>query len=589
MESVIEEIKKKVDIVTFISSYIPLKKVGRNYKSLCPFHQERTPSFVISPDRQIWHCFGACQEGGDLIKFLMKWENITFIEALRDIAGKAGIRLTKVNFEDKFWKKKERIIALNSLATEYFEYILHKSRYGKKALDYLKQRSLDEKIIKKFQLGYAPLSWDSLSNFLKKKKYNEAEIFDSGLLVKNDRGNLYDRFRGRLVFPIKDARGNVIGFSGRTLEESAKEAKYINTPETILYHKRESLYGINLAKDAVKKENNIFLVEGEFDVISPHRLGIENIAAIKGSAVTKEQLLFLKRITNKITLALDSDTAGEEAMKKGIEEAENLEFDVSIVSFDFAKDPDEAIRKDPIKFKKAIKNSVPFYDFIISLSQKKNPTSDPYGKKQIAEEVAIFIEKIKNPVVQSHYIKKIALILGVTEASIEALMRNMRRKRLQRFTMPVQKKTASEMMRETVIQKYLLSVIFQSENPFKRSQDVFKTFDISDFSVPAYQKICQLLFNYKKKEEVFSLNRFIEMLPPELRSTFDELYLFASTEIDVKNEKIEKLVYEAKRYSLKRKISQLLSSEIPDEIKSNESLKLTNQELTRIEKKILSL
>src|SRR3989344_2137948 len=589
MESTIEEIKKKIDIVAFISSFIPVKKSGRNYKGLCPFHQEKSPSFVVSPDRQIWHCFGACQEGGDVIKFLMKWENITFIEALRELAEKAGVKLTNVNFEDKLWKKKEQIIGINLLATEYFEYILHKTRFGEKARDYLKSRSLDEKIIRKFQLGYAPLSWDSLLNFLKKKKFSEVEILNTGLLVQGGRGNLYDRFRGRLVFPIKDARGNVIGFSGRILEEIVKEAKYINTPETLLYHKRETLYGINLAKEAVKKENNIFLVEGEFDVISPYRLGIENIAAIKGSAVTREQLMFLKRFTNKITLALDSDTAGEEAMKKGMEEAENFEFDVGIVSFDFAKDPDEAIRKDPIKFKKAIKNSIPFYDFIIGLSQKKNPTNDAYSKKQIAEEVTAFVEKIKNPIVQSHYIKKIASILDVSETSIEVLMRRMKRKKMQRFTTPIQKKTATEMMREIIIQKYLLSLIFQSEDPYRLAQDIFKIFTIDDLSVPAYQKICQLFFKFKETQERFYLNRFIELLPPELRSAFDELYLFASTEIETKNEKIEKLVFEAKRYSLKRKISQLLSSESSEEKEINESLRSVNQELTRVEKKIVTL
>ena len=589
MESAIEEIKKKIDIITFINSFIPLKRTGRNYKSLCPFHQERTPSFVVSSDRQIWHCFGACQEGGDVIKFLMKWENITFIEALRELADKAGVKLKKVDFEDKLWKKKERFIGINTLAAEFFEYILHKSQFGEKARQYLKYRSLDAKISKKFQLGYAPLSWDSLLNFLKKKKYDQNEIFESGLLVKGDRGNFYDRFRGRLIFPIKEARGNVIGFSGRTLEESAKEAKYINTPETFLYHKRETLYGINLAKESVKKENNIILVEGEFDVISPYQLGIENIAAIKGSVLTKEQLMFLKRFTNKITLAFDSDTAGEEAMRKGIEEAESLDFDVFIVTFDFAKDPDEAVRKDPLKFKKVIKNSVPFYDFIIELSQRKYSVHDAYGKKQIAEDVAGFIEKAKNPIVQSHYVKKIAAILDVTEASIEALMRSMRKKRTQRFNLPVEKKSVSEMIREIIIQKYILSVVFQSEDPYRRTEDIFKILNIEDFSIPAYQKICKLFFKYKEKQKKFSLNDFIQMLPQELRSVFDELYLFASTEIAVKNEKIEKLVYEAKRYSLKREITKLLATDISDEKKTKENLKLINQELSRVEKKIVTL
>ena len=438
-------------------------------------------------------------------------------------------------------------------------------------------------------MGYAPQSWDSLLKFLKKKKYSESEILDSGLIVRSERGSVYDRFRGRLVFPIKDARGNIIGFSGRIMDQSAKEAKYINTPETLLYRKRETLFGINLAKEAVKKENNILLVEGEFDVISPYQQGIENIAAIKGSAVTREQLMYLKRFTDNITLALDSDEAGEEAMKRGIEEAENLEFNVSIVSFDYAKDPDEAVRKDPVKFKKALKTAVPFYDFIIEISQKKNSINDPYGKKKIAEEVSKYIEKIKNPIVQSHYIKKIAAILGVSESSVEVLIRNLKRKKLQKFSTPFQKKTAAEMMREIVIQKYLLSIIFQSEDPYKRAGEIFNTFTVEDFSVPAYQKICKLFLSYKEKNKQLELNKFIETLAPELRSTFDELYLFASTEIEVKNEKIEKLVYEAKRYSLKRKISELSSSEGSDENGTKDNIRLISRELTRVEKKIITL
>lgn len=589
MESPIEEIKKRLDIVAYINSFIPLKKSGRNYKALCPFHQEKTPSFVISPDRQIWHCFGACQEGGDVIRFLMKWENLTFIEALRELAEKVGVRLTKINFEDKLWKKKERIISANLLAAEFFEYILEKTRFGQKARDYLKYRGLATKIVKKFQLGYAPVSWDSLLKFFKNKKYTEIEIIESGLVVKNEKGSLYDRFRGRLIFPIKDSRSNVIGFSGRMLDETVKEAKYINTPETLLYHKRETLFGINLAKDAVKKEQNIFLVEGEFDVISPFQHGVENIVAIKGSAVTREQLMFLKRYTNRITLALDSDSAGEEAMRRGIEEAEDLEFDVGIVNFDYAKDPDEAVRADPVKFKKSIKNAIPFYDFIINLSQKKNPDDDPYSKKRIAEEAGVFVEKIKNPIVQSHYVKKLASILDVSEASIVALLRSLKRKKFQRLTVSSQKKTAAEMVREIIIQKYLLSIIFQNDNPFKLANEVFQIFNVDDFSVPAYQKICQFFFQLQDEKKHFQLRAFVDTLPSELRPVFDEIFLFASSDFEIRNEKIEKLVYEAKRYSLKRKISQLLSSEKTDEKETKDNLKLINQELTRVEKMIVAL
>ena len=295
MENPIEEIKKKIDIVEFIGSFITLKKAGRNYKAVCPFHQEKTPSFVISPERGIWHCFGACGEGGDVIKFLMKWENITFIEALRELAKKTGVKLNKISFEDKIWQKKEKYLGMNQIAGEFFHYILKKTAFGKKASQYLKNRALNQSIIDKFQLGYSPSSWDSLKLFLKKKKYEEEEIMENGLLIRSERGSYYDRFRGRLMFPLKDGRNNILGFSGRILDEKEKEAKYINTPETPIYHKRETLFGINLAKEEIKKKQNAFIVEGEFDMIIPYQFGFSNFVAVKGTALTNEQLMLLKQ------------------------------------------------------------------------------------------------------------------------------------------------------------------------------------------------------------------------------------------------------------------------------------------------------
>ncbi|MEK7177415.1 MAG: DNA primase, partial [Patescibacteria group bacterium] len=334
MENQIEEIKRKIDIVEFIGSFVTLKKVGRNFKAVCPFHQEKSPSFVVSPDRGIWHCFGACGEGGDSIKFLMKWENITFIEALKELAKKTGIKLilNKISFEDKIWQKKERYLGMNQLASEFFHYILSKTDFGKKASEYLKGRLLNKSIIDKFELGYSPSSWDSLKLFLKKKKYEEEEVFENGLLVKSERGSYYDRFRGRLMFPLKDSRNNVLGFSGRILSGgNDKEAKYVNTPETPIYHKRECLFGINLALEEIKKQKNVYIVEGELDMITPYQHGYSNFVAVKGTALTNEQLKLLKRYTDKITLMMDADVAGIESIKRGIDEAEKFDFEIRVV------------------------------------------------------------------------------------------------------------------------------------------------------------------------------------------------------------------------------------------------------------------
>lgn len=589
MENPVEEIKKRIDIVDFIGSFIPLKKTGRNFKALCPFHQEKTPSFIVSPERQIWHCFGACSEGGDVIKFLMKWENITFFEALKDLAKKTGVQLRKIDFEDKVWRKKERYIYMNQLATEFFQYLLFKTKFGQKAMDYLSSRKIKKEIIEKFQLGYAANSWDSLLRFLKRKKFEEEEMYENGLLVKNEKGNFYDRFRGRLIFPLKDARGNILGFSGRTLLKDEKEAKYINTPETPIYHKRETLFGLDLAKEEIKNKKNVYIVEGEFDVISPFQAGFKNFVAIKGTALTREQLMVLKRYTNSIILSLDSDFAGQESMIRSLEEAEKLDFEIKTVIFDFAKDPDEAINQDPIKFKNIIKKPIPIYDFLIDFLKKKYPIDDPFNKKKFTDEITPFIGKIYNPIVQSHYIKKISQLLDVSESSIEKLIKriNFKKKKDTAFSFSLKK---GKIKREVLIEKYLLSLFFQSSDINNWSKKIFEILSPLDFSTPSYQKIVSLFLEYTKENNSFNLDNFVKKIPPELKSVFDEIFLFVSVEQEFSLDDMERLILEVKKYSLKREINRLLSEkEINDGEKQNKILKQLFCELNTVEKKLIKL
>lgn len=590
MNNTIEETKKRIDIVDFLSSFITLKKAGRNFKALCPFHQEKTPSFVVSPERQIWHCFGSCNEGGDIIKFLMKWENITFAEALRELADKAGVKIQRLDFEDKVWRRKERLMQMNYFASEFFNYVLKKTGYGEKALSYLKSRQINPKIIDKFQLGYAPFSWDSLSSYLRKKKFEMGEVLDAGLAVRGEKGSLYDRFRGRLVFPIKDNRGNTIGFSGRSLDEEEKAAKYINTPETTLYHKRESLYGIDLAKEAIKKEKNALLVEGEFDVISPYQNGVENVVAIKGSAVTKEQLMLLKRYTNRVTLALDADNTGEDAIKRGIDEAENMDFEIEVVQFDFAKDPDEAVRTDPARFKKTLKKPTPIYDFVIELAQKKYSGDDPFNKKKIGDEVIPYLEKIVNPIVRSHYIKKMADLLDVSESSITELMRRLKHKRSQRQFFRAGLKKSEDAGRETNIQKYALSILFQRQKPYETAEKFFAIVDPEDFSQESFVKIVKHFVEFKKKHESkFAVGEFSRSLSAQLQPVFDELYLYASYDVELEQVELEKLLYEIKKNSLKRRIKDMMSAKDTLTSKEEELLRSASSKLKEVEKKLLSL
>jgi len=558
MDNQIEEIKNKIDIINFLGSFITLKKTGRNFKAVCPFHQEKTPSFIVSPERQIWHCFGACGEGGDVIKFLMKWENITFYEALKELAEKVGVRLKRANIDDKNWEKKERLLAINNLAKDFYHFVLTKAKFGEKALAYLKDRQINKGTIEKFQLGYAPASWDSLIKFLRKKKYELAEIFEAGLVVKSQRGSYYDRFRGRLIFPIKNLKSETIGFSGRLIDSGAQEAKYINSPETFLYHKRQSLFGIDLAKEAIKKEKNVILVEGEFDMITPYQRGIENIVAIKGSAVTEEQLMILKRYSPRINLALDADNAGEEAIRRAIIEGENLEVEIGIITIEGGKDPDEAIRKDPDSFKKSLKKTSSIYDFIIDFYMKKFPKDDPFDKKNIIQGVLPFITAIRNPIIKSYTLKKIADLLTIDEHSIQsAINRYIRQKDKDRFFSKKAGHKEEVMSRDQMMEKYLLSLVLQDKNPLEIAAKIFSIMEVADLSIVAYQKLVKLLLEQKAENKI---EDFIVKLPAELKEVFDEIYLYASLDIDLKDEDLKKIIYSLKKDSINRKIKKILSS-----------------------------
>lgn len=587
MDNQIEQVKSHIDIVEYIGLFTPLKKAGRHFKGLCPFHQEKTASFVVSPDRQMWYCFGACHVGGDVISFAMKYENITFYEALRDLAERAGVKLEAVGFEDTEWNRKERLLKINALATQFFEYILHSTKFGKTAQDYLKNRKISEPIMKKFRLGYAPRSWDSLLRFLKKHGFTDEELAEAGMVVRTDGGRIYDRFRGRVMFPIFDIRGNIIGFSGRILEGEG-EAKYVNTPETPVYHKRESLYGIHIAKDAIRKLENVILVEGEFDMISLYIHGIEHVVAIKGSAVTREQLTILKRLTKKITFSLDADAAGEDAMKRGIEEAERQEFEIHVLHSDQGKDPDEIMRTDPVHFKKMMQSPMPIYDFLITLAQKKFPEGNAFSKKNIADFVVPYIFRITNPIVQSYYRKKIASLLEVDEGSVGELLRKQRFNQQERTVRTVRQKQKEQVGRDEMLQKYLISRMFQHEKPYELAESIFADIAIDDFTIPSIQKVCSSFMSYKNEHHEFDPKQFALSLPAELQPVYDELYLYGSSDSGFQNEPVQHLILEVRRDALKKKMSQLLNTESAEDQKENQ-LAALSQTLKEVEIRMQSV
>ena len=304
----VEEIKLKTDIVDIISEYVELKKAGMgSYKACCPFHNEKTPSFVVSQDKQIFHCFG-CGKGGDVFTFIQEIEGIDFKEALNILAKKAGVELKTTDYIKKEQTKREKILEILNLSTKYYQKLLT-LKQGETALKYLKNRGLKDETIKKFKIGYSPNNWDNLYRFLKSKGYQDLDIFLSGMIVKKDGGGYYDRFRNRVMFPISDIYGNVIAFTARVLEKDSKQAKYINSPQTEVYDKSSILFGLDIAKSKIKQKDFVIIVEGQMDLITSVEFGTENIIASSGTALTEKQIKILKRYTKNLHFYFDKDKA----------------------------------------------------------------------------------------------------------------------------------------------------------------------------------------------------------------------------------------------------------------------------------------
>ncbi|MBI2611650.1 DNA primase [Candidatus Gottesmanbacteria bacterium] len=561
----LELIKSKVDIVDFIGEYITLKKGGRNFKALCPFHSEKTPSFYVSPERQTWHCFGACSQGGDIFDFLVKWDHIDFRESIKILAQKAGVKLSAYSPSPEE-KEKDRLYEINHLASEFFHFLLTKHQIGKYARNYLEKRGIKDKIVNTFTLGYAPNTWDALLKYLRKKNYKDGEIVEAGLAIRGDRGSLYDRFRGRLIFTLKDHLGKTIGFSGRKigkdedkdLPAGRSEAKYINSPETPIYIKGNVFYGLDQTKESIKKEKYAIVVEGEFDFLSSFQAGITNVVAIKGSALTEGQAKLIKRFTDTILLALDSDFAGNEAAKKGIEVAENESLTIKVIKLEYGKDPDECIQKSPSLWKRSINNAVNIYDFILDKAFQTYDPNDSVSKKKIGDEVVPFIAKIENPIVYSHYQRLLAKKLDISEEAVGSLIDRQKSKKEIQHSSPI---VADKRPRKDLLDDFLLTLILGSIDPKKSLEEVSTIIEPEDFSQPSIAIIIEELKKYFLKHDKLDIKIFGKVLTAEIAPTFDRAYLL---EIDssVSDEThftnlLKKTAKEIKKISLRRRINNL--------------------------------
>ncbi len=417
----IEEVKNKTDIVSLISEYIEVKKAGRNYKANCPFHGEKTPSFMITPELQMYKCFG-CGRHGDVFTFLEEHEGMEFSEALKYLAEKAGVTLTLIKNEES--SEKEKIIEINKSALNFYNYALHDHPQGKRVLEYLKvTRGLSDESIKRFKIGYSPESFEALANYLiQKKKLNKNELEKAGLLV----GRGIDRFRGRVMFPLTDHRENIVGFAGRILPWAMQDmAKYINSPDTPAYHKSHILYGMDITKSEIRDKKYAVIVEGELDMISSYQAGIRNVTAIKGSALTEDQLRLIARFCKKIVLCLDSDFAGDEAAKRGAVMAVNMGFEVKVAHIKNYKDPDEVARNAPEEYIKAIDEAVDIWEFLVNQVFNKYDSSTGNGKASISKEIVPLLSLIQDKIVQSFYVEMVARKLSVPiEAVLSEISKN---------------------------------------------------------------------------------------------------------------------------------------------------------------------
>ncbi len=429
----VEELKSKADIHSVISSYVKLKRTGRNYTGLCPFHKEKTPSFTVDTSKQLYHCFG-CGEGGDVISFIEKIENMEFIEAVEFLAKKIGYSLKYTySGSEQPSKLKNRLVELNELARKYFNFILFNSKKGLPSLNYLKNRGFTEKTLVEFDVGYSLDEWSAFSNFARKRGYKTQEIIGCGLGIESKRGTeeVYDRFRNRIIFPIEDIVGKTIGFGGRILSDSGKtatrQAKYINTPETILYSKSRNIYRIFQAKKYIVEKDEALIVEGYTDVMALHQYGIKNAVASLGTALTSEQIKVLGRFTKNIILVFDSDAAGMSASLKGIERLReynerldlyyenNLNIKVSVLEEGY--DPADFIfKKGKDIFISKIEGSTSIIDFTLDAIIGKYDISDLSGKLKASDHITRFISTLSSRIIQEECIKRVAYKLNLKES-----------------------------------------------------------------------------------------------------------------------------------------------------------------------------
>jgi len=583
MLSPVEEIKQRLNLVDLIQEYVKLTPAGVNFKARCPFHNEKTPSFYVSSEKQIWHCFG-CGLGGDHFEFIKRMENLEFPEALRILAAKANVKLDYKNPE--FTSRKTKLVDLCQEIATFWQLKLNNDPSAEPARSYLLQRKVGKAAQEEFILGHAAESWDEAIRNLQNKGYSLLEINQAGISVSNEKGRPYDRFRNRLMFPIKDANGNIVGFGGRKMKEEDPGGKYINSPQTDIYNKSEILYNLYQAKSEIKRLDYAILVEGYMDVLACHQAGTKNVVAVSGTALTEGQIKILKRYTNNIMIAFDADAAGTLANLRGIDLAWQAGCNVKVIHLTGGKDPDEIIKSDKDKWRQLVLKAENFMDYIFTVTFQSLDLTRIDHKKKAAQRLLKIIAKLGDEVERAHYLKKLAKELDV---SPEPLTRVLERIQTNSQVPADQTVAVSPLLRtinqEQMLLERLICLLFKFSSQIPVISQLLEPELIAE---EWYQEVYKKLIIYYNKNQSFDSSGFLKEFPEEKKGLLNKIMLLAETdEIEDKpaviKQEFSQLINRLKKHHFNQELKKL-SQQIAqaEKAKNEEQVKNLSKEFSRI-------
>ena len=578
-EEILEDIRQSNDIVDVISQYVRLKRSGRNFFGLCPFHNEKSPSFSVSPDKQIFHCFG-CGVGGNIFTFISKIEGISFRESIEVLAERANIQLPKLeNNVDSFKEElKAKVLKVNKFTAKFYHENLYKPS-SKAAQEYIKKRKLNNETLKSFQIGYSG-KYNELYTALKKEGFEEQEILESGLVNKNENGNFIDRYRNRLMFPICDARGRVIAFGGRVLDDS--KPKYINSPENVVYSKGRHLFGLNVAKKGDTR--TLLIVEGYMDVISLHQRGITNVVAALGTALTQQQGWLLRKNTETVILGFDSDGAGQTAIVRSLEILQNMGCDMRVLQMDGAKDPDEYILKyGVVRFQNLMKNAISLFEFKVKILKQGLNLDNSNDKIKFLNEIAKLISKIDNTMEKEVYIEKVAKTYDISKEAIYAQVNKLSYANSKGGKILEKTRSVSRLKRkeENIVpdnikkrENTILSILINKPQSFELISRKIKP---EDFKYELNKVIATKLYEELEKGNS-NTNRFLDLLDEDTRNHATMIMAY-DLEIENLEKAINDILNSYKRQKLdnrKLEIIEELEQNLDSEKKMNLEKELSN-------------